>query len=157
LATHVLTVWSQQAPPPHQSPSQHGWPLPPQAAHLFVVASQASPEVVQKLALVPSPGGAPAQHGSPSPPHVPHAELAQTPSGGVPPQLWPWLTQTPSTQQRFPPHVALWQQGWVGPPHATTFPSMHTSEVDGDSPRAKQAPPEQHPPPWHAVAPAQQG
>jgi hypothetical protein len=53
FATHVSTVWSQQPPPPHQTPSQQGCPLPPQAVHLFVPGLHASPDVVQKFA--PSP------------------------------------------------------------------------------------------------------
>jgi len=53
FATHVSTVWSQQPPPPHQTPSQQGCPLPPQAVHRFVPGLHASPDVVQKFAPVP--------------------------------------------------------------------------------------------------------
>jgi hypothetical protein len=160
FATQVFTVWSQHPPPPHQTPSQQGCPLPPQAAHLFVVALHASPETVQKFAPSPWPPGAPVQHVCPSPPHMPQAELRHTPRVGMPPQLWPWSMHSPSTQQRLFSHVPLWQHGWPptpAPPQATTVPSRHTVFVVGDIPRARHVPLEQHPPPTHAVPLAQQG
>jgi hypothetical protein len=155
FATHVLTVWSQQAPPPHHAPSQQGCPLPPQAAHLFVAALHASPATVQKFAPSPCPPGAPVQHVSPSPPHAPQAELRHMPRGGVPPQLCASAMHSPSTQQRFP-QVELWQQGWLPPPQATRFPSRHTFVGVAEAPRATHAPAEQHPPPSQAVPVAQQ-
>jgi hypothetical protein len=159
FATHVFTVWSQHPPPPHDTPSQQGCPLPPQAVHLFVPGLHASPDTVQKFAPLPCPPGAPLQQVCPSPPHTPQAELAHTPSGGVPPQVWACAMHAPSTQHRLPPHVALWQHGCAAtppPPQATSIPSRHTFPLVGEDPRAAQVPPEQHPPPSHAVPVAQQ-
>jgi hypothetical protein len=52
-ATHLPATWSQQPPLAQTLPSQHGWPAPPQVAHLPLPGSQVSPVTVQKSPDLP--------------------------------------------------------------------------------------------------------
>jgi hypothetical protein len=91
LPTQVRVDRSQQPPPLHPDPSQHGCPGPPQAEHLFMLL-HASLGAVQKFPLQDIPFIAPWQHVCPSAPQ-PEQEplLLQVPSGPVP-QLEPDIT-----------------------------------------------------------------
>jgi hypothetical protein len=108
LPTHVRDDRSQHPPALHTEPSQHGWPVPPHCAHMFMPL-HASPGAVQKLPLV-DPPIPPGQHICPSWPHPEHVLLPHVPSCMLP-QLPPDATQCPSTQQRLPVHVSGSQQG----------------------------------------------
>jgi hypothetical protein len=108
LPTQVRVERSQQPPPVHPDPSQHGCPGPPHAEHLFMLL-HASPGAVQKLPLQDMPFTAPWQHVCPSPPQ-PEQEPLHVPSGVVP-QVEPDIAHVPSTQQRLPLHVSFAQHG----------------------------------------------
>ncbi len=153
LPTHVRVERSQQPPLLQSDPSQHGCPGPPQAVQLFWL-SQASPEVTQKLPLHEPPFMAPWQQLWPSAPQRVQEPLKHIPTC-IEPQVDPDMTHCPSTQQRLPVHESIAQQGCPPPPHVWSVPSTHT-DVPVPSPRARQVPPLQQPPPVHAVPLVQQ-
>ncbi len=109
LPTHVRVDRSQQPPPLHELPSQHGCPEPPHWLHLSWLL-HASPDATQKFSLQDMPFSAPVQQVCPSEPQPEHVPLLHMPSAAVP-QLPPNMTHWPSTQHRLPLQESVAQHG----------------------------------------------
>jgi hypothetical protein len=139
--------------------------VPPQATHVCVPSSQATPLAVQN----PSHGGVPVptQHASPCPPHgvamVPHAPLVHVPSAALPLHAVPVAMHAPPTQHPPPVHVCSGQHGCPVPPHMVVeVPLSQMVPVPVDSPDpthdmllpfATQHPPAPHMPPVQHASP----
>lgn len=146
IATHWLVLLSQQPPPVHELPGQHGWPGPPHGEQLSF-APQARPEAVQKLAWFPPP----LQHCWPAPPQLEHAPPVHWPSCG--PHVIAEATHVVPAQQPPPVHVEFAQHGCPGPPQATKEPPTQSWPFAPTAPAGTQLPASRQAPPRHMVPP----